>query len=913
MFRNYERRNNYLRKQTLSAIGLIIVFAVSVFMAGIPTAAANTPPLQVPTWAYVSASPNPVGVGQQALIIMWINAYPPTAIGDYGDRWHGFQVTVTKPDGSKQTLGSFSSDPVGSAYTSYVPDQVGNYTLQFSWPGQTLTGEPAPPGGYPKIPFDFGAAINNTYLAATSDPVVLVVQQQLIQEYTETPLPTGYWTRPIYDTNRLWAQVAANWLGGAAQNIGSTTNFNYGTGPESAHVLWTRPYWAGGIMDARFGDTAYYNGLSYEQFWSTSPIVLNGKLYYNVGVNPREGWHCVDLYTGETEYFHNTTGPVMGVGSGTFDSTGSIPGTSLAFGQIYDYESPNQHGGFPYLWSTGFAGDSMFGIPASTTWQMFDAFTGNYICSIANVSAVGTNVYGKDGSILYYNIVGSGANQRLTVWNTSQVIMSRPSIGTFNFALMWRPYFNYTFDGNKGFSLNVSIPSVQGRILAIRDGQYLIGGTSGKNNGTFVQEGNLWALNLDPAKGALGSLLWDITYTPPQTVVTDVVVLANPYGSSYGVMMGPFVDPEDGVFFFSEPMTRQWWGFSLETGQQLWKSEPEGQWNYYGMSYNIYNGMLLSYGYSGQLVSYEATTGKVLWTWDSGTVGTEDFYGSNAPLSMACIADGKMYLYSTEHSPSQPLRRDAFLWCVNASDGKLIWKIQCWPNGASGTGGQAGAIIADGCLITLDNFDGQLYCFGKGPSEITVQAPLTAVQKGASVLLTGTVTDQSSGAKDTPAISDSDQEAWMEYLYQQKAKPEDAKGVPVHLTAIDPNSNFQDIGTTTSDIDGNFGIAWVPLVEGKYQVTATFEGSAAYGDSMATTYFVVDPTVAASAVNPVVNPTSPAETSSPTTPAQSTSPLVTEAPQPPTSGTPTETYIAVGVAVVVIVAIAAALVLRRRK
>ena len=94
-------------------------------------------------------------------------------------------------------------------------------------------------------------------------------------------------------------------------------------------------------------------------------------------------------------------------------------------GSIYQYESPNQHGTFSYLWDTGvtssFFGSSgtpiqlpqivtvaraiqaqnlsviRTGIPyklnrtttslvTNTIWQMKDAHTGNGICYIANVS-----------------------------------------------------------------------------------------------------------------------------------------------------------------------------------------------------------------------------------------------------------------------------------------------------------------------------------------------------------------------------------------------------------------------------------------------------------------------------------------------------------------------------------------------
>jgi hypothetical protein len=79
----------------------------------------------------------------------------------------------------------------------------------------------------------------------------------------------------------------------------------------------------------------------------------------------------------------------------------------------------------------------------------------------------------------------------------------------------------------------------------------------------------------------------------------------------------------------------------------------------------------------------------------------------------------------------------------------------------------------------------------------------------------------------------------MEYLYMQKPKPADVKGVQVKLTAIDPNGNFQDIGTANSDELGNYAISWTPPVQGTYTVRATFAGSESYFSSQAGTSFVV--------------------------------------------------------------------------
>jgi hypothetical protein len=774
-----------------------------------------------------------------------------------------------------------------------------------------VTGQPYPPG---TLGLYMGAAaVNDTYLASQSSPLTLMVQQTQIKPWTETPLPNEFWTRPINAMNREWWPIAGNWLSGAAMIDGPTREINaYTTGPESAHIMWSKEFWSGGLMDGRFGpigyQTSHYSGLSFGP-----PIILNGVLYYNVGAHPREGWYAVDLYTGQTLYFHNTTGSVTPTGTqklsgAQFDAEGSIVGESLSFGQIYNYESPNQHGGFPYLWSTTSKVIGYNIVPGVGTtpiydpsWMMFDAATGNYICSIANVSASGTQVYGKDGSILYYNIVGTAA-KRLTVWNTSLAISFREQYQT-NQYWMWRPYLNYTFGGQYGFSLNVSIPNTQGSIRAIREDLYVIGGTAGSNNENGITQGNLWALNLDPAKGAMGSLLWNITFTPPSSAGNKTISMGT-------------VDPEDGVFLFSCSQTRQWWAYSLQSGQLLWgPSAPEIQMNFYGMSSTIYMGNLYSYGSGmteGELICYDIKTGTIKWKFTPAQEGFESPYG-NYPLSVACVADGKIYFYSSEHSPTQPFWRGSYVRCIDAASGKEIWKINH----------HGRVYAADGYLVGLNMYDNQIYCYGKGPTETTVAAD-SHVALGESVLIQGTVFDTAAGTKQTeqagrfpkgvPAMSDEDMTAWMQYVYMQQSKPANAKGVEVHLTAVDPNGNFQDIGTATSNILGNYAVDWTPPVPGLYTLTATFEGSESYYRSEAGTSFVVsEAAVPQVVVTPTPTVTQPPTTATPTLIPTQFSPSPTQAVTPPTSAEPTTTYIAIGIAIVIIVAVAAALVLKRRK
>jgi len=747
-------------KQKLSAITFVVMMTFAAIFVALPIVSAHDPPWTIPVVAYAVVRPNPIGVGQEALIMWWPNHYPITAEGAYGDRWT-WTVEVTDPSGSKQTLGPFTSDPVGGGWTTFTPSQVGTYTIVAKFPQTILPGDNPPPGGYSR---GGDAYIGDTYLATDSEPVYLTVQTDQIEGWQETPYPTEYWTRPINDMNRDWWPLAGNWLAGAAQNVGPTNYFGYGQGPESAHVMWSSSVWAGGIMDARFGGPIGYATYHYEGVDFVPPIILNGKLYYNVRSLPREGWRCLDLYTGEELYFRNTTGPVQGVGGG-FDFSGVLAGGLLSFGQIYNYESPNQHGGMPYLWSTGATGNAFF--PTYTNkWDMYN-----------------------------------------------------------------------------GFSLNVSVPNLPGPIRAVREGEYIIGGTGGQNDATAVVDGTLWALSLEP--GREGTLLWQYDYTPPRAYAPAA---QSPRGG-YPVS-GPYVDPEDGVFHFFDANTLVRWGYDLATGQQIWETDPEPALNYYGMPFNVYDGKLLSHGYAGTLIAYDIKTGVELWRYEASNVGYESPYG-NYPISIGCIADGKIYLGSGEHSPTQPLWRGPNMRCIDADTGEELWKLSfLGANMPMGNGGSNYA-IADSYLVGLNAYDMKIYCVGKGPSETTVTVQNNVIAKGNSVQITGTIIDKSAGTQQqeqaarfpngVPAIADEDQEDYMEYVYMQQAMPDDATGVTVKLYAIDPNGNYQDIGEATSDIWGNFGKSWKPNDEGQYLIIAEFSGTKAYYKSSASTYITVDP------------------------------------------------------------------------
>jgi hypothetical protein len=437
----------------------------------------------------------------------------------------------------------------------------------------------------------------------------------------------------------------------------------------------------------------------------------------------------------------------------------------------------------------------------------------------------------------------------------------------------WRPYLNYTFDGSHGFSLNVSIPAIQGSIRAVREDQFVIGGTTGSNNENGITKGHLWALNLDPTKGAMGSLLWNVSFTPPSSAGNKTISMGT-------------VDPEDNVFLFACTQTRTRWGFSLETGEQLWESEPEEQMKYYGMgNTNIYQGKLLSGTYlnGGILICYDIKTGEILWKYEPVNIGTESPFG-DYPAQLACIADGKIFIYSSPLWRTQPLWRGSYLRCINASNGAELWKVLHYGS----------AVIADGLLVGLNFYDNRIYCYGKGPSELTVTAPDVGIELGKSLVIRGTVKDVSVGTKQheqisrfpngVPAISDESQQAWMEYIYEQQSRPANATGVPVTIDVIDTNGNYRNIGQATSDANGMFTLTWTPDIEGSYTVYATFAGSKSYWPSSAETSFSVD--------------------AAPPTPS----------PYPVTTLPQTETYILViGIAIIIAIAIATIVIIRSVK
>jgi hypothetical protein len=901
MFRNCSiGKTELCGNKTLYTVALILLLAFSGSIVFLPTVGAHTPPQTWPTFAYLAISPNPVGVGQSVYVVMWISPNPPTAMGLAGDRWRDMKLTVTTPSGDVKTVGTYDSDPTGSTYAVFTPDQIGSYKFELDYAGQVMS--LVGPTGIPVNPADLVSRggdvyVNDTFLGSSA-VADLSVQQQQITPISSTPLPTSFWTRPIYGQNSAWASIASNWLAGS--QIGGTGNvWQAGAGPSSAHIMWTMPIETGGIVGGNTGaytytisDIAYYSGGAYEGRF-TKAMIIDGKLFYTDPLGHSlngGGYTAVDLTTGEVVWHSDDIAITVGNTSTGAPNTILVP----SFGQVFDYESQNQH---------GVVGGILWAVTGST-WSAYDSFTGKWLYNLTNVPS-GTEKYADMGEIVRYilNYDAKTHTGSIALWNDTQhnvgLELVDPEGGAGTNAYQWRPNgksvdMSNAYTWNVTFSADLSGVSAPS-IVNVIPGDIILGTSTnfallGRFSGT-PDPYTMWAISDKPE--TRGQLLWIKNYSAPEGGVSRRIPAGNP------------IDTVNRVFFTQDVETFAWEGYSLDTGAQLWGPVigNTNSFSYYGsgrgggqVGFTAY-GNLYTQGYGGEICCFNGKTGDLLWKFNNTNSGIETPWG-NYPIFIAAIADGKVYAFDNEHSPNYPLYKGEKIYCIDAYSGDEVFSMLSWA-GQTGGAGDSTAILADGYFVYYNYYDNSLYCVGKGPSAATVTASPKVSTQGNTILIEGTVTDVSAGAKQlvqdgkfnvVPAVSDQSQASWMEYLYMQQPKPSGVTGISVHLTATDPNGNFQDIGYVSSDSSGMFKKMWTPPVEGEYTIVASFDGSNSYYGSSAETALGVQKAASAVVVSP--SPTS--------------------AVQPPASAVPTTTYVVIAATVIIAFAAVAALLFRRR-
>ncbi|MCL5876849.1 MAG: hypothetical protein M1540_03450 [Candidatus Bathyarchaeota archaeon] len=404
-----------MKSKNIIATMLLLVFVASVITT-IPLMNINVQAeVTQKTYAIADAIPNPIGLGESTLLKCGVSE--ATASASLG--WTGITITVVKPDGTTQTLGPFTTDSTGSTYTTYTPDQVGNYTITTNFPNQTITQR--------FMPSERGVWIEaGTILLASSKTFTLeVLEEPIAQAYPGHPLPTEYWSRPIDPQLREWYSISGNWVERPVNSLALYQD----NAPETAHILWSTPYEQGGLSGGLYDGennipAAMYAGDAYEGRFASS-VVINGVLYYNtagsgtystVGI---PGIQAIDLHTGEKLWFLNNT--------------------VLSFGQTMFYPSYNVNGVWNYLWSV-----------TGSNYTAYSPSNGEFEFMFYNVPS-GTRIFGPNGEILIYQV--DLAKGWMALWNSTlaglqNAVIGTPSYGSWTFSTTGMGYGNATSVAN---------------------------------------------------------------------------------------------------------------------------------------------------------------------------------------------------------------------------------------------------------------------------------------------------------------------------------------------------------------------------------------------------------------------------------------------------------------------------------
>ena len=759
---------------------------------------------------HLSFRPTTVGQGQTFLVNMWCT--PAT----HAARNHpNYTVVITKPSGAKEviTMESFKAD--STAWFEYIADEVGEWKLQFIFPGTYF------PGGTLTGGFMGGTTtVNPTwYKGASTDEQILTVQNDIVYSWPEDYMPTDYWERPVHVENRQWWTIAGNWpatgYNGHVEGWDemypgcnpSWTYQSYGMSsrlipwveaPDSPHILWKRQDNIAGLIGGQAGKY----GQSGQP--GAPSVIYAGRVYDSytkpgTGTTAQTYFRCYDLRTGQVYWEY----PVSTVSSGGFffgGTTGLVP-------NLIEYNAPTQSE-VPGAEAAGTWSVNLIRIQGSQLYK-WNPWTGAMTLNVSLSPISGGTFYrqptkrGELPLVLSIQDLGAaaGANRyRLINWTTSGTSSTFSS----------RIQSNTTYQRSSLPNV-VDFESGYGAVVSSRtlDTVYI---------GMNITGYNAWT----------GAKLWSVNNSEPvYSMLCDI--------ADHGKLA-----------------TLSAWGYyvcyDLATGKQLWKSETmDYPWSSSGFGgYTAYSayGLIIREAYDG-IYGINWTNGKIEWKYVSPAAAvyeTPYITGDGTPAMPfysfgvgGQIADGKFFTWNYEHTESWPVTRG---WSLHAID---VFTGEGW----SLTGCSTPRAIADGYLIATGWADGYTYVIGKGKSATTVTAPDTEIPLGQSIVIKGTVMDLSPAQPNTPCVSKESMRTQMDYLHMQLPiggiwNNITMTGVPVYITAIDSNGNSHNIGpVTTNAYTGVFSCTWEPPIEGDYEILATFAGDASYSSSGASTAIYV--------------------------------------------------------------------------
>ncbi len=881
--------------------------------------------------------------------ISWLPSPNPlidsAAYANADPAWANATITFTRPDNTTFTVnGPFDTRfgvPGSTTRRDLVyvfsPDMKGTWTVNFTWPGDDTynavsqvntfpVGDPHPKREmfamlslrpYPAIGLGQELLVN----AWITPPPITARDTYEGVEFTikkpngeiaynwkqETECPGVLWWQYYFDQVGNWS-ITMNWAGNFISLPCSITRtitvqeaqIPY---PVADTPLPTAPWdFPINVYNREWRNIA---GPWYQQYYNASKISYNP--YTEAPKTAHITWMLpptsgVGGYIGPTDQYKGIESA-----SGIYTSTSAAIRTVMA-GRGYYTASGNiicvDMTDGKQLWSV--PGSFNVGATRSRAPVLYSFSSSRFITYDALTGAVVQNVSGISMTMYDDPYVLTLANNRIIKWTTAGASDNFATRVIFNETTL--PYsVDYNMAANWFYIMGDNL-------FVIRLSKYLAGlgaipGVPGVYESCIVHKLVAW-------NWTTGAKVYDVDIADP----------TNP--DTWYLQQGPCTGAAYGLFFFTitgnpqqmNPPTGAggYIAFDIHTGAFKWLSEqfayPWGDFFAYQPQTAAY-GKIYALGYDG-IYALNVTNGKIVWHYTPGNSGMETPYGSwpfgsTGPV----IGGGVLYAAETEHSPTLYYRGNT-MKAVDTETGKEIWDIMGYfsPNS-----------IAYGTLLATETPSGYSYAFSKGTTATTVEVSSKVVAKGSSVLIEGTVMDQSPAQKGTPAVSDASMTGWMEYLHMQQPKPTNTTGVSVKLTAIDASGKSTDLGTVTSDASGLFKKLWAPTTEGEYTIVATFAGSDGYYGSSAEAAVGVGPAAPSASIVPTTSPTaSPTESAPPT---QSPTPSITESPTTPATASPTavptgvppETnqidmvLVSVAAVVVIIAIIAAAILLRRRK
>jgi hypothetical protein len=753
----------------------------------IPLPPGVTPDLTLESISHLSFSPTTVGVNQEFIVNIW--QQPPI---HNSRKLSDYKVIITKPSGdvNEVVLDSYLAD--GTAWFPYIADEVGTWTLKFDFPGGYF-----PAGNYSRVREGQATVITEFeesvyYLPSSDGPYQLTVIDDIVYSWPDAPLPTDYWTRPVSAYNREWWSILGNWpwtgVGGGEfwdqmypdTNIYSS-NYRftpYVQGPESAHVLWKRYQYAGGLIGGDLGTISYWPSGGFTRSPEQPDLIFSGMVFQGDlnkvidGVPRSDVWQCYDLRTGEIiwEQYPVTREP-----------------TYITYTERSSVATPGE-----VARKSGLSVDLLY--VGGGHYIKYDPWTGAQTFDF-DISPLTTGTLYADPWLLSTQNMGGG-NYRLINWTVGRDVDGVTRMIVQN-NITW-PFSNIGDVQDFESMIALDASGISSESTRVSDNYRLV------------------AASLET-----GQVIWNKT--------TDL---------GFGFFSGS-TDIADHGKYAVRFNDGKWHCWDLRTGNYLWESEESSwPWSTFGC-YNVESayGLLYSCQYDG-VVALDWDTGKIAWWYQSPTeFAYETPYQSRYPFfSDSYVADGKFYTFSNEHSISQPLFRGLKSICLDARTGEEIWK---WTNFAQPVAISDGYLIQHGMYDGYQYVIGKgksetsisLPSVGvtKGyPIMISGKVlDLSPAQPG-----TPCVSDDSMGLQmDYLHMQMPIDSVWHNQTIT---------GVTVTVSAIGADGSYVDIGTTVSSgYSGSFGISWTPQEEGTYEIVASFAGSASYGSSSDTAFLVV--------------------------------------------------------------------------